>query len=157
MSMLRNLPAEGEWLTVLPDYQRRIIDTFLAAGDPLMAAEAWLKASGPQDTAPFGAGVGAGRVNIFLLHLMRELHKLLCTDEGYTEERAEVGNAAKLGKSAFVAAIATGLAPHVGVAAVILSPAIVLIMSVFYNAAMSSGCEMLSRSISDLEPSVDLL
>lgn len=149
MISLTEVSAQGEWIDALPEYQRQTIATMLQQMDPLEAADAWLQASGPRDTAPFGAGTS--RVNIFLLNLMRELQKLTCTEEGYEAEKKQVLSAAQLGQPAVIAAVATALAPHVGAAAVVIAPAIGLLLSVFYNAAVSTGCDALSRKISELE------
>lgn len=153
MSSTVKVPSDGDWMDALPPYQRRIVSTMLIGTDPLQAADTWLQASGPKDTAPFGAG--AGRVNIFLLNLMREMYKLICTNDGYATDREQLVSAATAGKSTFVAAIATALAPSLGAAAVVISPAIVLVLSVCYNAAVSSGCQALYSRISELEAAGD--
>lgn len=143
------LPAGDDWIASLPNYQRDTLSALQNADDPLAAAALWLEASGPSDTAPFGAGPKGS--TIFLVECMRELQKLLCTTEGYTEERRHVQSSLGAGKLIIVSAVSAAIAPYVGAAAALLVPAVAVILSVITNAGKNAACQSLAEAIARRE------
>lgn len=136
-----------EWVSALPNYQRLLIEEMLKTQSPTEVAIAWLTSSGPMDTAPFGAVRGGP--TLFYGNLLKEIQKLLCGDEGYEAERANLVGIGSTSKMALVGVISTALAPHVGAAAVVLGPAVTMALAVLANAGHETVCEALAAKISD--------
>lgn len=138
------------FIEALPPYQRSSVEVMLSrAGTPLEAARLWLEAAGPVDTAPFGGSSKAAQ--LLLENLVREMAKAICGSEQYQEEREPLLQAASAGKYAVAAAVGAVIGPHVGAAAVVLAPAIVLILSVVAEAGKKTVCEVLDEMIANFE------
>lgn len=140
-----------DWLEGLPPYQRRHLEQMLATAEPTEVAITWLSNSGHADTAPFG-GVRAAGV-LFYDNLLLEIQKLFCGGEEYKEERVELVKVGNTGKMLIVAFISTVIAPHVGAAAVIIGPAVALILAVLGRTAAGTVCEGVSKLIAERKES----
>jgi hypothetical protein len=136
-----------DWLAALPRYQRDILEEMLDGSDPTDVALAWLSTTGPRDTAPYG-GARAG-ASLFYEKLLEQIQILLCGDEGYEEERAQLLREARAGRSAIVGAIAATVAPAVGAAPVVIAPPIAIILAILVAAGTNALCETLERMIAD--------
>ncbi len=134
-----------EWLDVLPGYQRARLQSMLVTRDPLEVATAWLDASGPMDTAPFGATKSTGER--FFDNLLNEMKKLFCGDATYESELKELLSAGNGTKMFLVAGISTVLAPHVGAAAAVIAPAVTLVLAVAGKAGAATACGSLTDII----------
>lgn len=144
-TLIDALPAGRDWLLELPEYQRQTLASLPPTDDPLGAATQWLEASGPSDTAPHGIMLDTGQV--FLLALLKEVRKLLCTDEGYEEERADLRQNMKAGRLVLVTAVAGAVSQVLGASPILLAPPVAIALNVILNAATASGCEALATAI----------
>lgn len=146
---------EGEimtWVASIPEYQRQHIEKLLDAGvAPLDTARLWLEASGPSDTAPYGGIKGAP--NQFFNNVLREFQKLACGDAAYEEDRKKLASSYSAGKMTVVSTICLAIEPHVGASAILLGPAIAVLLGVVVNAGKATTCEALSEICESIERS----
>ncbi len=139
-----------DWVAALPPYQRVTIEALLKrAGTPEEAAQNWLAAAGPLDTARFGGTSRAAE--ILFGNLARETHKALCGSSEYEGDRGELSRATAAGKHAFASALGIVISPHLGAAAVVLVPALMLLLAIVTQAGQQSVCQMLSEIIERFE------
>jgi hypothetical protein len=146
-----------DWLAALPNYQRELLDDMLAHKEPTDVALLWLSTTGPRDTAPFGgARVGAA---LFYEKLLEQIQVLVCGEQGYDDERAQLLRDARAGRSAIVACIASSVAPAVGAAPVVIAPPVAIILAILVAAGTNTLCETLENMIAERqganEPSED--
>lgn len=141
--------SASSWVEALPEYQRSLLEAMLANQSPSDVAISWLATSGPRDTAPFG-GVRAG-ASLFYDKLLSEIEALLCNGERYETEREDLKNAASWTKMGIVSFIALIIGPHVGASAVVIAPAVAMILAVLSNAGKATACEGLATLIADRE------
>lgn len=143
-----------EWVNSLPPYSRTSIQNLLASGKtPLEAAEEWLRAVGPTDTAPFGGAADASR--LMLHNLLVEMRNVVCGGPEYESQRKEVSQAVGSGKYAIATALGVVAGPYLGAAAVVVAPAIVLILSIVVTAGQKTACQVLDELVqgSDVDSS----
>jgi hypothetical protein len=136
-----------DWLCQLSPWQRDIIVQLLATGDENAAAASWLASAGADHTVPFG-GQSHKLTSSFYLNLLREMQRLLCTEDGYAEDREQIRRAAAFGQLTLVSLIATAVAPHLGVLGAAIGPAVALILTVLQRAGTKTACVALSEQIS---------
>ena len=139
------LPSDRDWLSELPEYQRLTLSRMPDEDDSLARAERWLEASGPSDTAPFGTLGNAGQ--IFLLNLLKEIRKLLCTEDGYASERAQLSKSLVSGQIGITSMVAVAVAPSLGASAIVVAPAVAVVLNLIANAARNTGCDTLAAAI----------
>jgi hypothetical protein len=137
----------GDWVGVLPDYQQELLNTMLVNSEPTAVAIAWLTGTGPRDTAPFG-GIRAA-ASLFYDRLLEQMRLLLCTGEGFDEERAQLIRDARAGRAAIVTLIATAIAPHVDAAPVVIAPVVALTLAVVSGAGVDAICDTLESMIAE--------
>jgi hypothetical protein len=136
------------WLEDLPGYQRLLIADLLEVHhDELQVADKWLRSTGATNIAPMGALQRGGQ--LLLDALLEEMKVLLCSEIGYAQERKGLAQAVATSGHVTVAALAAALAPHFGVAAVAIAPAIALVLSAASRAARGASCEFITELISD--------
>lgn len=138
-----------EWTGSLPSYQRSAIEKMLASQEPTEVAISWLTSSGPKDTAPFG-GVRTG-ATLFYENLLKEIQKLMCGSSEYDQERKDLVTAASAGKMLIVSTVSIAVAPHVGAAAVVIGPAIAIVLALLSNSGKATACEGIKMMLADRE------
>lgn len=138
-----------EWTSSLPSYQRSSIENMLASQDPTEVAISWLTSSGPKDTAPFG-GVRTGAI-LFYENLLKEIQKLMCGSSDYDQERKALVNAASAGKMLIVSTVSIAVAPHVEAAAVVIGPAVAIVLALLSNSGKATLCEGIEMMLADRE------
>lgn len=136
-----------DWVEALPSYQQELITQMLVGRDPITVSLAWLSSAGPANTEHFGALRNAP--NIFYDSLLKQLHSLLCSEKEYISERKELMNSAKAGRAALVTAASGYIAPHLGVSAILIAPAVALTLAMATKAGKDSICATLSQLIDD--------
>ena len=128
-----------DWISGLPTYQRRLIETLLAQGNsPEQAAEKWLVAT-PNDTFPFG---GVPSAKPYLSKLSDELEALLCGDPKYKSERAKLSLESKQTHALFVSAVAVVISPAIGSSAPVLAPVIALLLVTAGKLGLNAWCAL---------------
>ena len=119
----------NEWYTCLKPYQKAIIEQLVAKYGEEKAAEEWLTARGPMQTATFGGNqVGKGSTPNYWNRLRTEIDKLICGHPDYKKEQEKFLAAGKSIGLGGVTALANWLSPLVGVSPVLLSPSIILVL-----------------------------
>ncbi len=137
-----------EWLEGLPPYQRSLVEEMVQRSDDLPdVAISWLAASGPRDTAPFG-GVRGG-ATLFYDNLLTEIQQLFCGEDRYKSEREELKSAAAWTKMGIVSFVAFAIGPHIGVSAVVIAPAVAIVLAVLSRAGRNTVCGRIAALIAD--------
>src|SRR5690349_15767153 len=115
---------EAEWIDVLPVYQRNTINALIAQGKSYdEIAIAWLSASGPTNTFPFGAQRGS---QIFYEKLLEEIEKFLCREDCYSEDRKKLMTGAEVTKTLAISSISEAIAPVLHASTPYLAPVVSL-------------------------------
>lgn len=143
--LLRGDPEE--WLAGLPGYQASLVSMMRESQPLTEVAVSWLAASGPRDTAPYGGARGAAAQ--FYDNLLREIQELFCGDDRYTTEREELKTAASWTKMGVVSFIALSIGPHVGAAAVVIAPAVAIVLAVLSRAGKTTLCDRIGALITE--------
>ena len=119
----------NEWYTCLKPYQRAIIEQLVAKYGEERAAEEWLTARGPIQTATFGGSqVNAENAPKYWDRLRSEIDKLICGHPDYKKEQEKILAAGKSIGLGGVTALANWLSPLIGMSPALLTPAIILIL-----------------------------
>lgn len=139
MSELDPVVGGGDgWIQTLPLYQRTSVEQLLGQGkSPEEVAQLWLSTPGFSNTSPYGSQRFAA---VFYDKLLEELEQLICDDPKYAEDRKRILQQAAAAKTVIVASIATVIAPHLGVSAVLIVPSIALILHVTSGMGTNAWC-----------------
>ncbi len=130
----------SEWLSCLPNYIKPSVEELLRQGKSFTDAAQVLLAARAEHTHPFGAPSPQKDGNLFLQNLVQEIENFLCGDSRYESERTKLFGESGLVKTYVVSAISVAIAPALGVSAVVLSPAIALILASFGKITISAWC-----------------
>lgn len=141
---------ESEWLDALPKYQKDLVSELLATKSHEEAALAWLEAS-VDNTSPF-TGQPQPQKKYFTF-LKEEIHKLLCGNPVYADERNQLVQLAQSpqNKTAVVSVISALIGAKVGLAATFVAPAIVIILMMIGKTSLNAWCSMQSQSVESAE------
>jgi hypothetical protein len=139
--MVDNFMEEAQpedWLTDLPSYQSRTIKELLQSGLSYEeAAAAWVGQIGAGTNAPFGtATAGPGLFE----NLKKEFNKLICGDPEYDKVRRDAATTWNKYKSGVTMTIAAAVGAVLGVAAVVLVPAIALLLAAASKVGLNAWC-----------------
>lgn len=139
--------SESDLLAAIPNYQRKRIEVLLKSEEsPKAAARAWITFDG--HIAPFG-GSQPGNFEKFWVNLLSELRGLLCDENKYQAERNEILSKVGAGNATFSGAVAYVLAPHLSMAAVVLTPLVTIVLILVIRAGKKTVCEALASITSD--------
>jgi hypothetical protein len=122
----------------VPSYQRQTLDDLLASGMTHEAVGAvWLDQIGASTNAPFGTGTtGPSLFENFKM----EFNKLLCGDDKYKKVRTDASGKWKEYKSGVVLSIAAAIGNALGTAAIVLVPAVALLLSAALEVGLNAWC-----------------
>lgn len=128
-------------LCYLKPYQKKTIEQLISAYGVDKAAEEWINARGPMQTATFG-GVTENSANSknYWSSFKNEFDKLICGGAEYQEEHKKLIAAGKPIGLGAVSLIADWLAPVVGMSTSLLIPAIVLVLSTIGKMGVNAYC-----------------
>lgn len=130
-----------EWYTCLKPYQRAIIEQLVAKYGEERAAEEWLTARGPMQTATFGGSqVNAENAPKYWDRLRSEIDKLICGHPDYKKEQEKILAAGKSIGLGGVTALANWLSPLIGMSPALLAPAIILILHTMAKMGVKAYC-----------------
>jgi len=130
-----------EWVNVLPEYQKNIITELLNMHDPEEAASSWLEAT-IDNNSPFG-GEKIQNERKFFDIVKKEIQKLLCGSPEYKTERKELESLIKgENKSAIISVLSAAIGVKIGLAAVFLAPAIVVVLMIISKITLKAWCEI---------------
>ncbi len=139
---------ETEWIDALPAYQRNIINALIAQGNSYdEVAIAWLSASGPANTFPFGAQRGS---EIFFEKLVEEIEKFLCGKDSYIEERKKLMTGAEATQAVAISLISSAISPVLHASAPYLAPVVTLVLITTAKLGRNAWCAMRQERKSNL-------
>lgn len=128
-----------EWYTCLKLYQKNIIEQLVAKYGEERAAEEWLMARGPIQTATFG-GVQTNNNESYWDRFKNEFDKLICGHPDYENEQKKFMYAGKPIGLSSVTALSTWLSPIICVSPAILVPAIILVLHTTSKMGIKAYC-----------------
>jgi hypothetical protein len=130
----------AEWVSALPDFQRRSITPLLEGGRTHEeVAELWLNASAA-NTFKMGATPQVRAKDSFLTHVKKEVRAFLCGDPKYETERSGLFGEKAPTRAFVVSSIAVAIAPTLGVAAPFLSPIVALVIAGLGKIVLNAWC-----------------
>lgn len=138
MIQIENLSLE-EWYTCLKPYQKNIIEQLVAKYGEEKAAEEWLIARGPSQTATFG-GEASSNTDNYWNRFRDEMDKLICGHPDYENEQKKFLTAGKTLGVGGITALSTWLSPIVCVSSSILVPSIILVLSTVSKMGINAYC-----------------
>ena len=140
MIEIDNLSLE-EWYTCLKPYQKAFIEQLVAKYGEEKAAEEWLTARGPMQTATFGGvQVKAEDTPNYWKRLRTEIDKFICGHPDYEKEQEKFVVAGKPIGLGGVTALASWLSSIIGMSPAILVPAIILILHTMSKMGVKAYC-----------------
>jgi hypothetical protein len=130
-----------EWYKCLKPYQSSIIRQLVDNLGEEKAAEEWITAMGPLQTATFG-GDPSSKVDqkSYWNRLKEEFDKFICGHSAYENEHEKFLSTGKLLGTGAVTSIATWLSPSVGLSPTILVPAILLLLHTTAKISVRAYC-----------------
>ena len=129
-----------KWIQELPHFQRDAIETLLANGSSFEdVAQVWISASA-ENTYRFAAAAPVGNKGAFLDNLKKEVRAFLCGDKKYKKEREGLFGEKGVARAYVVSAMAVAIAPHLSVAAAVISPLIALVLASIGKVALNAWC-----------------
>lgn len=147
MNEIVNIPEVEEltdWLESIPKYQREIVSDLLEHSTPEEAASIWLDSS-TENNSPFSSD---GTNKKYSEYVFKEIHKLLCGNPTYSEERNELNTIIKNNgsKEAVISCISAAIGSQLGLAAAFVAPAVVLLIITAGKVTVNAWCEMHQES-----------
>ncbi len=132
---------ETEWIDALPAYQRNIINVLISQNKSYdEIAVAWLSASGPINTFPFGGTQGSSKV--FFEKLVEEIEEFLCGKDRYIEDRKRLLTGAEATKTVVISSISLAIAPVVHASAPYIAPVVALVLITVTKLGRNAWCAM---------------
>lgn len=140
MIEIENMPLD-KWLECLKPYQKSIISKLVEKFGEERAAEEWITATGPLQTATFG-GAPTDKVDqkTYWNKLKDEFDKFICGHSAYEKEQSKFISKGKLIGTGAVTSIAAWISPTVGMPPEILVPAILLLLSTTAKISTKAYC-----------------
>lgn len=129
----------SDWYTCLKPYQKNAIEQLVAKYGEERAAEEWLMARGPIQTATFG-GAQTSNSESYWNRLKDEFDKLICGHPDYENEQKKFISASKTIGLGSVTALSTWLSPIVCLSPAILVPAIILLLHTTSKMGIKAYC-----------------
>lgn len=147
MNEIVNIPEVEDltdWLESIPKYQREIVSDLLEHNNPEEAASIWLDSS-TENNSPFSSD---GTNKKYSEYVFKEIHKLLCGNPAYSEERNELNTIIKNNgsKEAVISCISATIGSQLGLAAAFVAPAVVLLLITVGKVTVNAWCEMHQES-----------
>ena len=140
MIEIENLTLE-DWLINLKPYQRLYLNQLVEKFGEERAAEEWIMAKGPLQTATFGGSESnTPDTNSYWNRLKEEFDKLICGHPEYQKEQEKFVSAGKAIGTGAIATLANWFAPLVGMPPAILIPAIILLLHTTSKMGVNAYC-----------------
>lgn len=140
MIEIDDLPL-SEWYTCLKPYQKAIIEQLVSQYGEEKAAEEWLTAKGPIQTATFGGEqINTIDSKNYWNRLKDEFDKLICGHPEYEKEQKKLLAAGKSIGLGSVTALSNWLSPIIGITSTLLVPTIILFLHVISKMGIKAYC-----------------
>jgi hypothetical protein len=131
----------AEWIQAVPSYHRASIDELLKQGKNYQDIADLLLTARAEHTYTFGSTQPQKDKNVFFQNLLQEIENFLCGDSKYETERTKLFGEQGLARTYVVSAISVAIAPYLGVSAVVLSPAVALILASMGKITLNAWCQ----------------
>jgi|WetSurMetagenome_2_1015567.scaffolds.fasta_scaffold21591_5 hypothetical protein len=131
-----------EWLKELKPFQIKTIKSLVQKFGEEEAAKRWIESTGPINTATFGGTPSNGKRKNYYKALKSELHKFICVQEDYIDERKKFFNQGELINAAVSAKIAIVIAPVIGLSVSIVLPAVILLLHTISKISINAYCSI---------------
>ncbi|OME02643.1 hypothetical protein BSK54_10315 [Paenibacillus odorifer] len=139
MSIYDLFDSNVDYLSILPNYQKRNIDALLTQGKSFdEVAEILLSANGPENTFPFGTVNGT---NTFFENLKKELESFFCNEDSYTDEKRKLLAEFNAGELTVITVFTGYIASSLGAAISYILPAVILILKSMLKMGQRAWCE----------------
>ena len=126
----------------LKPYQVQIIDDLLKNSTVEEAIEKFLTANGPTDTIQFG-GIGDKKdKHPFIESFKNEFDKFICGDPEYENYYPKVKEGTGIPMQAIISGISAAIGAKMGINAAMISPVIVLSLSLLGTMGRKAYCKM---------------
>lgn len=168
-TMAELIEAQVDWFDILPPSEHSAFHRFASAEDDLdlewiaklsitahltgesllplshdgidhwrRIRDAWPQA--PSSDSAFELHSPGGNLRVIYDMFLAELHKLLCSEEEYSEERKKLLDEYRTGQASFAAAVTAALAPHLGGASPYLAAAVAVMLTLIGKAGLRTWC-----------------
>ncbi|MGI6446826.1 MAG: hypothetical protein ACOX2I_14215 [Candidatus Ozemobacteraceae bacterium] len=124
----------------LKKYQVNILDEILKKNDMESAIEVYLSANGPSTTIPFGGQPSQENSKPFINRFKDEFDKFVCGHPDYAHLYPKVSKTAGNYSTMIVASISSALGATLGLSAALISPAVVLSLTLFGTMGRKAYC-----------------
>lgn len=131
-----------EWLSVLKPYQIKTITTLVQKYGEEEAAKRWIESKGPINTVTFGGLPSNTQNRNYYEALKLEIHKFICGQNNYKEERKKIFGKGDLINTAVASKMAIMFSPIIGISVPMLLPALLLILNVISKISVNAFCSM---------------
>lgn len=129
-----------EWVDELPEYSKAPINQLLEQGCSFdEIAEQWVSATAA-NTFRLAATQDKRVDNGFVMNVKKEIREFLCGAK-YKKEREGLFGKGSVARLVIVSTIATAIAPTVGVAAVVITPVVALVLASMGKIAINAWCQ----------------
>lgn len=130
-----------EWIETLDLFQQNLIKDLLKDNTEEAAIEIWINATGSEYTAMFG---GTNQKD-FLKNIKTEFDKFVLGDDKYKDDIKELKEHVTVTKYFVVSFLSTVLSKHLGVAATVVAPLIVLFLSLVSKMGINAYIESIKQ------------
>lgn len=129
------------WYEVLKPYQKSVIEQLVNIHGEEKAAEEWITAVGPMQTATFG-GVPSKKIDQekYWNRLRDEFDKFICGHTSYQKELEKLIASGRLIGTGLVTSLASWISPAVGLPPSILTPALILLLHTSAKISVKAYC-----------------
>lgn len=128
--------------TSLKPYQVQIIDELLKSSTTEEAIEKYLTANGPSDTIQFGGTRSNKNKHLFIESFKNEFDKFICGDPEYESYYPKIKEGTSIQIQALISAISAAIGAKIGISAAMISPVIVLSLSLLGKMGRKAYCKM---------------
>lgn len=133
--------TKDEWIDTLDIFQQDLVRTLLEKNNEEEAIDMWVRVTGSESTSMFG-GVGK---NDYLKNFKNEFDKFILEEEKYKDEIKELKNHGNVTKVFIVSFLSNALSKHLGVAASVVSPLIVLALCLIGRIGLNAYRESIKK------------
>lgn len=128
------------WLSELKPYQQKTLRQFLLSKTPEAAAEEWLTTLGLSNISSFGGQAFDSKP--FWEKFKSECRNFLCDENAYIEEKKGLNQEGVILKTALISAMSSALGATLGTTAILLAPAVTLILVVVGKVSVNAYCKI---------------
>ena len=126
----------------LKPYQISLIDSLLTNNTTDEAIEKYLTANGPDNTVQFGGSEEKKDKHPFISTFRNEFDKFICGHPDYEKYYPKVKEGTSIQINALISAMSAAIGARIGISAAMISPVIVLALSLIGQMGRKTYCEI---------------